>query len=49
MEVRIIGVLFTTDENGDDEKIIAVPTPDVDSNYENIHNLSDLSSITLKK
>ena len=49
IRVRIIGVLLTTDEKGNDEKIIAVPTSDVDSNYENINNLNDLSSITLKK
>ena len=49
IRARIIGVLLTTDEKGNDEKIIAVPTSDVDSNYENIHNLNDLSSITLKK
>ena len=49
IKVRIIGVLCTTDEKGNDEKIIAVPTSEVDSNYENIHNLNDLSSITLKK
>jgi inorganic pyrophosphatase len=49
VDVRIIGVLYTVDEKGEDEKIIAVPTNDVDSSYENISSLNDLSPITLKK
>lgn len=49
INIRMIGVLFTTDEKGNDEKIIAVPTSQVDSNYDNIYSLNDLSPIILKK
>ena len=49
IKVRIIGVLYTIDEKGNDEKLLAVPSSDVDSNYDDIKALKDLSPITLKK
>ena len=49
VEVKIIGVLLTTDEKGPDEKIIAVPSEKVDPNYTHINNYSDLPSWTLSK
>ena len=49
IKVRIIGVLYTIDEKGKDEKLLAVPSSNLDSNYDDIETLKDLSSITLKK
>ena len=49
VKVRIIGVLYTTDEKGTDEKIIAVPARGVDSSYDKINNLNDLSESCLEK
>ena len=49
IKVRIIGVLYTKDEKGTDEKIIAVPARSVDSSYEKINNLNDLPESCLKK
>ena len=39
VECRIVGVLETSDENGGDEKIIAVPSSSVDSRYDNINDI----------
>lgn len=49
IECKILGVLLMRDEAGIDEKVIAVPTSKVDSNYADIDSLQDLSSMTLKK
>tara|TARA_B000000565_G_C23532212_1_gene280221 strand:- start:10 stop:492 length:483 start_codon:yes stop_codon:yes gene_type:complete len=49
IKVRIIGILYTIDEKGSDEKIIAVPAKSVDNSYEKIKNLNDLSESCLKK
>ena len=49
MWVKIIGVLLTTDERGSDEKIIAVPAPEVDPNYTHINDYNDLPKWTLSK
>ena len=49
VKVKIIGVLLTKDEKGDDEKIIVVPSIKVDPNYTNINDLSDLPKCTLSK
>ena len=46
---RIIGVLLTEDEKGDDEKIIAVPAKEVDPSYTDVINYLDLPKITIKK
>ena len=49
VKVKIIGVLLTTDEKGDDEKIIVVPAKEVDPNFTNINNYNDLPQWTLSK
>ena len=47
VKARMVGVLFTKDEKGDDEKIIAVPSTQVDPNYSDISNYTDLPKWTL--
>lgn len=49
INVKILGVLLTIDEKGEDEKIIAVPSNHIDPNYININNYTDLSKITINK
>lgn len=49
IEVKIIGVLLMIDEDGQDEKIIAVPSKNVDTNYININSLNDLPKSILSK
>jgi inorganic pyrophosphatase len=39
---RVIGILYTKDNAGDDPKIIAVPTDDVDPRFSEIHHIDDL-------
>jgi inorganic pyrophosphatase len=46
INVRPIGVLKMEDDGGGDEKIIAVPTPKLTKRYENVHNYTDLPTIT---
>ncbi|WP_333023686.1 inorganic diphosphatase [Wolbachia endosymbiont of Pentidionis agamae] len=47
--VRPIGALLTEDEKGQDEKILAVPVPRVDSYYDHIQDYSDLPVPLLNK
>ena len=47
--IKIIGVLMMTDEKGTDEKLIAVPTEDVDPDSEGIDSLEDLPKSLLNK
>ena len=49
INVKIIGVLLTTDEMGDDEKLLAVPSYKVDPKFKNINDLNDLDDSTLNK
>ena len=42
IETKIIGVLMMEDEKGQDEKIIVVPSSNVDPNYVLINELKDL-------
>jgi inorganic pyrophosphatase len=49
IEVKIIGVLLTEDEKGQDEKIIAVPSYKVDPNYRDVNNYNDLPKWTITK
>lgn len=49
ISIKIIGVLMMTDEKGLDEKLIAVPTNDVDPTSEEINDLSDLPKSTVSK
>lgn len=47
INVRPIGVLVMEDNAGEDEKVIAVPTPKLTKRYENVRNYTDLPQITL--
>ena len=49
INVRPVGVLKMEDESGGDEKIIAVPSPKLTQRYVNVHNYTDLPSITLEQ
>jgi inorganic pyrophosphatase len=49
MNVRPVGVLRMIDDGGEDEKIIAVPSPHLTKRYLNIHNYTDLPEITLEQ
>ena len=42
---RPVGILYMTDEAGGDEKLIAVPSPDVSAMYKEVHELADLPKI----
>lgn len=41
-----IGVLMMEDDGGQDEKLIAVPSMKITKRYENVHEYTDLPSIT---
>ena len=43
VDCRVIGVLDTNDENGGDEKILAVPSSSVDPRYNNMNDISDIT------
>lgn len=49
INVRPIGVLIMEDNSGEDEKIIAVPSPEVTQRYEHVHDVSDMPDITIKQ
>ena len=49
INVRPIGVLVMEDNAGQDEKVIAVPSPHLTRRYEDVHDYSDLPEITLKQ
>ena len=49
INAKIIGVLLTSDEKGDDEKIIAVPSDNIDPTYTDVNNIYSLSKATLSK
>jgi len=49
INVRPVGVMKMNDESGGDEKIIAVPSPKLTQRYVNVHNYTDLPSITLEQ
>ena len=49
INVRPIGVLIMQDNAGQDEKILAVPSPHLTRRYENVMNHSDLPEITLQQ
>ena len=46
---RPIGVLVMSDEAGQDEKVVAVPSVKLTRRYESIKNYSDLPKITLEQ
>ncbi|EKF41836.1 inorganic diphosphatase [Nitratireductor indicus] len=49
INVRPIGVLVMEDNSGQDEKIIAVPSPHLTRRYENVKDYKDLPEITLQQ
>jgi inorganic pyrophosphatase len=49
INVRPVGVLKMMDEGGGDEKIIAVPSLKLTQRYVNVHNYTDMPSITLEQ
>ncbi|MER2537301.1 MAG: inorganic diphosphatase [Rhizobiaceae bacterium] len=49
INVRPIGVLIMEDNAGQDEKVIAVPSPHLTRRYEKVFNYSDLPEITLQQ
>ncbi len=42
VKARPIGILYTKDNAGNDPKIIAVPTDDVDPRWSEVHHIDDL-------
>jgi inorganic pyrophosphatase len=49
INVRPIGVLIMEDNAGQDEKVIAVPSPKLTRRYEKVFNYTDLPEITLQQ
>jgi inorganic pyrophosphatase len=49
INVRPIGVLIMEDNAGQDEKVIAVPSPHLTRRYEGVANYTDLPEITLQQ
>jgi inorganic pyrophosphatase len=47
INVRPIGVLIMEDNAGQDEKVVAVPSPHLTKRYEKVFNYTDLPQITL--
>jgi inorganic pyrophosphatase len=49
INVRPIGVLIMEDNSGQDEKIIAVPSPQLTQRYAGVNDHTDLPEITLQQ
>ncbi|HEV2505011.1 MAG TPA: inorganic diphosphatase [Mesorhizobium sp.] len=49
INVRPIGVLIMEDNAGQDEKVIAVPSPHITQRYEKVFDYTDMPEITLKQ
>ena len=49
INVRPVGVLKMIDDKGEDEKIIAVPSPHLTKRYLKVLNYSDLPEITTEQ
>ena len=49
IESKIIGVLIMEDEKGIDEKILAVPSNNVDPSFKYINEINDISKYNLEK
>jgi len=49
IKCRPLGVLKMTDEAGSDNKIIAVPTKNIDPDYSEYHNIKDVPDHILEK
>lgn len=46
---RPVGVLVMEDDKGEDEKVVAVPSPHITRRFENVSDYSDLPPITLEQ
>ena len=49
INVRPIGVLIMEDNSGQDEKVLAVPSPHITQRYSKVDNYTDLPEITLRQ
>ena len=49
INVRPIGVMLMEDNSGQDEKVIAVPSPELTKRYDAVKNYTDLPDITLQQ
>ena len=49
INVRPVGVLVMEDNSGQDEKILAVPSPELTRRHDHVRDYSDLPDITLKQ
>lgn len=49
IEAKIVGVLLTEDEEGEDNKILAVPSNKVDPRYKDINNYTEIDTFMLDK
>ncbi len=49
IKCRLVAVLMTEDESGEDEKLIAVPTVNIDPTYAHINDLGDVPEHTLNR
>lgn len=49
IRARPVGVLLTTDESGEDAKLICVPHKKLDPRFENIQNYTDLPELFIKQ
>ena len=49
IKCKILGCLETSDDDGDDPKIIACPISKIDPTFKNINNITDLKQHTLDK
>lgn len=49
INARPIGVLVMEDNSGQDEKIVAVPSPALTKRYDNVRDVRDLPEITLQQ
>lgn len=49
IRARPVGVLYTTDESGEDAKLVCVPHNKLDPRFASIHNHTDLPELFLKQ
>ena len=49
IKCKILGCLETSDDDGDDPKLIACPISKIDPTFKNINNISDIKQHTLDK
>lgn len=49
MNCRVVGVLLMEDEQGGDEKLLAVPSPKLTRRYAHVNNYLDLPAITIQQ